>query len=177
MILKSKDRKEKSLLITVWRNEAATYEGFNTQLLFVSHHSSPLFLLRLIIYQWTFSVLTCGSRPPRGSTLKSIPPFLLLTPLSLSASVSQLMWPVWRYTHLFIYSWIKSTQLTYLRDTTHTHTLCREDTHTLRDGEPGHHSRERFDFFIFTFWPRRLITGAVDFKHCWDKRCFADFLF
>lgn len=131
MILKSKDRKEKSLLITVWRNEAATYEGFNTQLLFVSHHSSPLFLLRLIIYQWTFSVLTCGSRPPRGSTLKSIPPFLLLTPLSLSASVSQLMWPVWRYTHLFIYSWIKSTQLTYLRDTTHTHTHFAVKTHTL----------------------------------------------
>lgn len=162
MILKSKDRKEKSLLITVWRNEAATYEGFNTQLLFISHHSSPLFLLRLIIYQRTFSVLTCGSRPPRGSTLKSIPPFLLLTPLSLSASVSQLMWPVWRYTHLFIYSWIKSTQLTYLRDTTHTHTHTSPWRHTHSERRWAGTSLQR-EIWFFHFY---ILASEVNYWRC-----------
>lgn len=37
---------------------------------FVSRHSSLLFLTCLIIYHWTFSMLTFGSRPPWGSRWK-----------------------------------------------------------------------------------------------------------
>lgn len=161
MILKSKDRKEKSLLITVWRNEAATYEGFNTQLLFVSHHSSPLFLLRLIIYQRTFSVLTCGSRPPRGSTLKSIPPFLLWL---LSASLPPFHNWCGRCGDTPTFSFIHGLKAhsSHTWETPHTHTHFAVKTHTHSERRWAGTSLQR-EIWFFHFY---ILASEVNYWRC-----------